>query len=87
MKMVIPITIRNARARIFKAIFFRMKSPIGLAKQRITKKELKTAVTIIHLLLVSPTAVITESREKTISKITICEITLAKPDNDFFLDS
>ena len=66
---------QNARAKIFKAILFKMKSPIGLAKQRMTKKEHITAVIIIHLLFVNPTAVITESREKTTSKIIICDIT------------
>ena len=61
-KMVTPITIRKARARILRAACLRMKSPMGFAKKRITTKERMTAMMMTQRLLVRPTPVITESR-------------------------
>ena len=69
--MVIPMVIKNERARIFSAGFSRMNSPIGFAKIKITTKAKITAVTITQTTSVNPIAVITESTEKTISRSTI----------------
>jgi len=76
---VVPINIRKLSARIFSVGCFSTKSPIDLADSIITPTEMTTAMIITGRSRAMPTAVITESREKTMSSSMICTST---PEND-----
>src|SRR6267142_405738 len=74
---ITPISSRNASARIFSVGCRSTKSPIFPANTSITATLRIMAVTITHRSRAIPTAVITESSEKTTSRTRICASTAA----------
>jgi len=73
-----PIIRRNDSASILIVGLFFIKLLIGLAVNSITPTDNMIAIAIIDRCSTSPTAVITESREKTISSTAICASTEKK---------
>src|SRR5882762_10306 len=72
---ITPISSKNASARIFTVGCRSTKSPIFPANTSITATLRIMAVIITHRSLAIPTAVITESSEKTTSRTRICAST------------
>ena len=74
---VTPTSTRKLSASTLTVGWASTNSPIGRAATIITPTEANTAATITGRLLVMPTAVMTESSEKTMSMTAICTSTLA----------
>ena len=75
---ITPIRIRKLNASIFTVGFASMKPLIASAKTSITPTAMMIAVTITHNSSAIPTAVITESSEKTMSSNATWIITFLK---------
>jgi len=66
-----PMSRRNDSARIFMVGCRSTNSPIDLAETSMTSTAITIAATMTGTTLAMPTAVITESREKTMSRMAI----------------
>lgn len=75
---VIPMSNKKLSANIFTVGWRSTNRPIGPAKTIMNKTATTTAETIMPIWLTMPTAVITESKEKTASSRRIWMITVAK---------
>ena len=77
-----PTIVKKDRAKTLIDGWRCTKSPIDLAAINMTATDTKTAAIMIDISSTNPTAVITLSRENTISKIPIC---ITEPQNNLAL--